>query len=301
MNSHQMAYIDIVDTCNLKCQCCPVGSGYGEKSSNRMNLQLFDQITDKLGQDFVGKELFVGLYNWSEPFLHPELPRFLEMLKRKKFRFTISTNLALPNLPTLADVLASVPYSFAISLSGFTQSVYGLTHRGGNIEVVKSNMQILHDLRRDNGLENLLYIAVKWLSYRTNEHERELMRAFAEKLKFGFEVYTACYLPTDRLIACIEGREAPYAGSEMLLTIPNPIKNGTSPRLIDKPIQCRFQENEITIRCNGDIYLCCSLPYKQDYLIGNYLDLSVEEIRARLRTHKTCIACKKNNLHQSVN
>jgi len=70
--------IDIVDTCNLRCVICPRGVYYKDNTSDRMDLGLFNRLLDKISSECECK--YISLYNWTEPFLHPELRAGLEKL-----------------------------------------------------------------------------------------------------------------------------------------------------------------------------------------------------------------------------
>jgi hypothetical protein len=82
-------------------------------------------------------------------------------------------------------VLAENPHAFRISLSGFTQEVYGYTHRGGNIERVKQHMvELAEAKRRQNATTN---IHVLYHRYKHNLRDEASMRDFAHGPGIGFQ------------------------------------------------------------------------------------------------------------------
>src|SRR5690242_4066822 len=67
-------FIDIVGTCNLRCPSCPVGNVVSDTPKGFMPLDQLRQILAKIAADQgPGKRLFIDLYNWGEPTLHPDL------------------------------------------------------------------------------------------------------------------------------------------------------------------------------------------------------------------------------------
>lgn len=120
--------IDVVGNCNLKCPSCPVGN-WGEFSQPQksMSTGLLSRILDKAKEECVVSG--VGLFNWTEPLLHPDLAGMVKIVQDKGIKCSLSSNLNITK--NLSDVLSVNPSSFRISLSGFSQSVYSKTHRGG--------------------------------------------------------------------------------------------------------------------------------------------------------------------------
>ncbi len=89
-------YIDILNTCNLKCIFCASGRGVQKRTNDLMSIELFDRITDKILHE--AEDPIIGLYNWTEPFLHPDIGSFFQLLCDKKIKYTVSSNLSLPNI-----------------------------------------------------------------------------------------------------------------------------------------------------------------------------------------------------------
>lgn len=76
--------LNLLTGCNRKCDFCPVSSGdfYGGPTpSNFMSLELYDKfLSDMSSINYSGKILYSG---FSEPLLHKELDRFIELTKRR--------------------------------------------------------------------------------------------------------------------------------------------------------------------------------------------------------------------------
>ena len=86
----------------------------------------------------------------------------------------------------LKEFAKSNPGGITISLSGFTQKIYEIAHKGGNIEVVKENMKKLSSALREAKVSTI--VSVYYHKYRYNLDEVKLMEEFAKSLGFGFEL-----------------------------------------------------------------------------------------------------------------
>jgi hypothetical protein len=67
-------FIDVVGTCNLRCPSCAVGNAPAQLAKGLMSVATFDKILSKIRAEYSDcGRLFVDLYNWGEPGLHPDL------------------------------------------------------------------------------------------------------------------------------------------------------------------------------------------------------------------------------------
>jgi len=141
----------------------------------------------------------VGLFNWTEPILHPRLPELIRIVQSSGIRCHLSSNLN--QMRNIDAILAENPYGFRISLSGFTQEVYGYTHRGGNIERVKQHMiELAEAKRRQNATTN---IHVLYHRYKRNLRDEAPMREFAQRLGLGFQAVWAFMMPLEKILAYV--------------------------------------------------------------------------------------------------
>ena len=126
-------YIDVFSYCNLRCPSCLVGARYGDLSEwprGLMSPDLLDRVLDKaLGECRIEA---VGLYNWTEPLLHPEIARLVRAVKSCGLVCSLSSNLNVLREPE--SLLGEHPDYLRVSVSGFTQEIYARGHREGDIE-----------------------------------------------------------------------------------------------------------------------------------------------------------------------
>ena len=99
-------YLEITNVCNLDCKFCPKT----ERAKHRLTLEEFDLLTDKLQYHIK----FLYFHLMGEPFLHPLLPDFIKMARRKGFVPVLTTNGTL--LSKGEEVIDALPHKIQISL-----------------------------------------------------------------------------------------------------------------------------------------------------------------------------------------
>lgn len=286
-------YIDIVGSCNLRCPSCPVGNSEPGKGGSRMSLEVFGQILQKAKREYgiVG----VGLYNWTEPFLHPELAEFIRCAKRENLICTLSTNLNL--IRNVEEVLAAEPDSLRISLSGFSQAVYGETHVRGDIEKVKENMRLLSAAKkRVRNRKTAIY--VYFHKYRHNLQEREPMKRFARSLGFDWLEDWAYYMPLERVMELAEGKLPPEHLRFVEEQLALPIGKAIEEAKVFRKEPCGLLQDQIVIDAAGDLHICCAAYEKKTTRLGRFLEMTPEEIRQAKRRHPLCGRCMAHGLHR---
>ena len=84
-------YIDVFSYCNLRCPTCIVGNKYGDIGAwpkGLMAPELLGRILDKAQSECEIQS--VGLYNWTEPLLHPNLAELVRKVKSRNLSCALS-------------------------------------------------------------------------------------------------------------------------------------------------------------------------------------------------------------------
>jgi MoaA/NifB/PqqE/SkfB family radical SAM enzyme len=198
-------YIDVFSYCNLRCPSCVAGNEFGDPQGwprGLMSLRLLERILDKALDEC--EIAAVGLYNWTEPLLHPEISELIRVVKSRGITCLISSNLN--KLSNPERLMAARPDFFRVSLSGFSQGVYGVTHRRGDIQAVKENMRRLAAARNAMGGAPP-HIEIFYHKYAHNLDEMPLMEEFARSLGFSFNSVWAYVTPVEKIISISEGHQ----------------------------------------------------------------------------------------------
>ena len=293
--------VDVCGVCNLRCPSCPVGGiGYESGTLGLMDVDLFRKLIAKADDEFWIKG--VNLFNWGEPMLHPRLPELIRIVKSRRLKCFLSTNLNL--LRNIDEVLAARPDELRISLSGFTPGVYGQTHARGNIERVKRNMREFAEalarvdpplpLRR--GEHEV--VQVFFHKYRHNLDEVEPMRELAAELGFGFSSCWAYYMSQEQARAVIDGQLGPEQRRfvEWQFALPIPAAIDAARAFRDEP--CRLLEEQLVLDLQGNLVPCCTIYDLEVHRLGSYLDMSIEEQRAAKAEAPVCKRCTDEGLHK---
>lgn len=269
-------YIDVVGRCNLKCPSCPMGNSFDKESiGGSMSPDLLRRILEKAVSET--KPEYVGLYNWTEPLLHPKLGELIEIVNGFGLPCYLSTNLNIAK--RLEEVVRAAPHFLRISVSGFTNNTYQKQHSGGDIEVVKANMRLLADMVKK--YRPATQIQVYYLRWLGNLDEEFLMQEYAEGLGFTFQADWAWFSPIEKVISILSNDLA-RVSEEDLATI----------RSLARPFQatvqaakkyanlgrCTFFHDYLVLDCAGRVSLCCGVYDQRLYTFANYLDHPLPEL-----------------------
>jgi MoaA/NifB/PqqE/SkfB family radical SAM enzyme len=267
-----IGFIDIIDTCHLKCPTCMRGARVMPNTSAKMSLETFRAVLDKLKSEGYGR---VGLFSWTEPFLARDLQDYVAEVKRRDFQCLISTTLSLRHIDNLEATLLAKPDLITVSISGFDQATYQINHVGGDLDYVLANLERAASIAKSNALTGTT-ITLRLLRFPHNAHQEASLRAHAASLGIEFEV-----LPGD---SKLRGKWTDDFVRELIAVAPE-----ISPEASGKI--CNIMFGQISIDCRGDVYTCCAYPTHPSLRIGRYLDLSGDEILLRRWTHPFCKGC----------
>jgi MoaA/NifB/PqqE/SkfB family radical SAM enzyme len=290
--------IDVVSVCNLRCPTCPVENWPKESwtgAKGVMDAALLHQLLRKaLGECLVGH---INLFAYTEPLLHPRLPELIEIVKSYGLTCGVSTNLNV--LRDAEALLRAQPDEIRISVSGFHQDTYAVTHAGGDIEVVKAHMRALAEAK--TRLASNTTITVFFHKYKTNLDELPLMKDFARSLGLEFDECWAAFFPLEKMLT--------YAKPELALAEVTDADRGIIDRLAVSPkavvelaartpvSSCTLQDSAIVLDVAGNVYLCCEAAMDATRnRIASYLDTPLGLVQARKKSHSLCATCMAGGL-----
>jgi radical SAM protein with 4Fe4S-binding SPASM domain len=175
--------VEPTNRCNLRCTLCPVAEGL-TRESGFMDPALFRRIVDEAAPSV----FLMLLWEWGEPFIHPEIYSLIAYARSKGIQLVSSSN---GHIFTHGDhaenVVRSGLNSLIVAVDGISQDTYTRYRRDGNLEVVLEGIRSVvakkRELHSATPLINLRFIVMKH-----NEHEIPRLHALAESL--GVDVYT---------------------------------------------------------------------------------------------------------------
>jgi len=130
--------IGITNICQLHCPLCITGLRKQKKALKYMELELFKEIIEKI-KDYA---LFVQLFRWGEPLLHPNITEMLEYCNYYNLMTEISTNFCLSSIDEKLEAMVRYRLkNLTIAFDGVTQSQYERYRIGGKLATIFENLR----------------------------------------------------------------------------------------------------------------------------------------------------------------
>ncbi|QWV93951.1 radical SAM protein [Geomonas oryzisoli] len=173
-----IARINTYPLCNLKCPACQrIAKSTTASATGMMTLTQYREILDKIAAHL----LLVVLYDEGEPLLHPELPQIIRYTASRNISTSISTNLSMPlSDKYLLDLMTSGLDRMTVSMDGMTQETYARYRIGGDIAMLKANLERLLRLRKQTGSKTR--VEVQFLDFGFNAHEKSDVKEYAARV-----------------------------------------------------------------------------------------------------------------------
>jgi len=278
--------IDIVGTCNLRCPSCPVGNSSTKNPAGLMSMGMFVEILDKIAErpGIIPK---IDLYNWGEPSLHKQLPDFIAEINRRGWYSNISSNLNIPSVDRLLEV---PPTKIRLSVSGYDQSKYGVTHAKGEIELVKSNWHRLVHLKTRRSHPTILEVAFH--VYKHNKKDMIQWAALASQSGSKFSPVWSLYQPLEDIVnLAVDGLAPPNYSETVSMMEVDPLDQFALGK-VASPKDCRLRYKQTAINWDGSVALCCGVYDTKKYAIAeSFLDVDWDVLQRRKYEHPFCKKC----------
>ena len=233
-----MVSIELWNECNINCMFCrdkkgkiydQDAAGPGEPiMKGRMTYEMFTSIIDQV-KDHV---LVAVLYTNGEPLMYKDLAKCVKYCTDRNVATIVASNGTLMTEEKARELLAAGLDLIKIQLSGFTQDVYNVQVRNGDVEKIKEGIKIYNRLNRQGDFGSILF--VDYILYNYNRHQLPLIRQFCDGL--GLILNTRPGNPSHGL----EDKE-PKLNTEGL-----PLK-----------VSCDWLWKAMQVNYNGDILQCC--------------------------------------------
>lgn len=186
-----LALLDISSHCNMYCVTCRRScgdlidiSGQSEIKTalGSMAMDRFSRIIDDLHLD----TLMVSLYATGEPLLNVRVADMVTYASARGLATMLSTNgMLLDEEMSEKILMADVDYC-KVAVSGFTQDVYGIYHRGGDISRVLGNIACFEAVRRRLGRQCM--VVVDYVLFEHNRNEEDAVRCFCSEHGINFSL-----------------------------------------------------------------------------------------------------------------
>ncbi|MBE0596218.1 MAG: hypothetical protein IH614_03000 [Desulfuromonadales bacterium] len=288
--------IDTGGACNLRCPSCAQGNVREHRLPHAfMAPELLAKIIAKAKSECLLTR--VNLFVWSEPLLHPRLPELIRVVQEAGVACHLSSNLNL--LPDADAIMAADPASFKVSVSGFTQQSYGFTHRGGDIERVKTHLLELVAAKQRARAKTRIY--VNFHRYRHNLREELPLREWLAGIGVDFEPIWAQMLPLEKVLGVLGAGDFDFPLTEedhrLIDHLALPLRQTLEMAQHYRHQPCPLRDRQFSIDCQGNVQLCCGGFDNRRFTVGNFLALSLAQIQRRREEHPICGLCMHHGAH----
>jgi radical SAM protein with 4Fe4S-binding SPASM domain len=281
VKTHGILYaVDLINFCANVCPSCP--NHYGKHDGNLMSINTFREIFDKAQEE--SKVRRMQLYVYSDSALHPKLHQFVAECTKRGIESAISTPLQTTKCDW-AKVVEARPTELRVSFAGWKNMDIYQPH--GRVARFEANMKLLSKLPRHPETRWTLFFH----KYKDNLDEVVPARKFAEYYGFDFIDYPAIFMTQEKIV------EKNYTARDLKtidLLLESPEHN--IDRIKTRSRYCQLQSKQIMIDANADVYLC-QILFEDRFIVGNFLDTPLKELRRRLREHPFCKQCKNVRAH----
>jgi radical SAM protein with 4Fe4S-binding SPASM domain len=259
-------FVDLSNSCNLKCPLCPTGRGHLIPRDNRMTLENYKKLIEPLC-DYLYQ---VFLFNNTEPFLNKDVYEIIRLNTSSNIGSVVSSNLSL-KIDSAQLVDSGLDY-LIVSGDGVTQDVYEKYRVHGKVQLVIDNIRQLVQAR-ERAKAKLPFIEWQCLVNRHNETHLREIKAFA--LSLGVDSVRF----TDTNFYAVQGDPEQIELEAEWLPLAGAFRRFESEKMripedaVRKP--CHFLWRTAVVNSNGGVNPCC-LYDTSDW--GNALDESFAEI-----------------------
>lgn len=286
--------VEVSGTCNLRCIACPRGDIKNPpQKGGLMTAANYSKVIEKLLKEIPFLYL-VDLYIWGEPLLNPELPEIIKINTSLGIASGISSNLNAGK--HLEEVIKASPAQVRVSVSGFGEANYEVTHKGGLWAKLHKNLLLLSEYIKKYQTNTI--VEVYYHININNLSEYRQLKELCATLGYRIHPSISMIFP-DYAMDYVEGKELPEEAKKakdlMLVSIDEMIDNAKKERNKD----CLLKRIIPVINWDMSVQPCCNYSYQK--VADNYLEISLSDIIKLRNTHPLCLKCQQYSLHRYFN
>jgi MoaA/NifB/PqqE/SkfB family radical SAM enzyme len=280
--------IDIVGGCNAKCPFCVTGREDFGKRINFISVADFARTLDRLIElEFAVPDVTsIGLHNWGEPILHPDLNGIVTEINSRRLFANISTNASKATrftVPTNRFTMVN------FSVPGWSQKSYDRIH-GLRFDRIVANMKATIANMRDNGYVGPFVLAFHVYQFNYGA-EYDSARAWCEAHGVTFRPYYALLNDYEKdkefLTGAMPAGELAQISRSLFLHYVDDL-------IAKQPAdwECPQWKGQLTLSHKSEVLLCCALPLNHhEAVIGSIFELSHDQILNGKASAKECEGC----------
>ncbi len=282
------AVIEISGYCNARCPYCPTSSS---KSTSKEFIApaLLEEIIIHLKREkLLPDGATIQLYNYGEPFIHPQINEILEVLEKNNCRAGFSSNFI--KLPKIENKHYNVIDFIVFSLCGLTEETYRRIY-GANIEKILNNFDLFLEnkkLHNDN-----IRMVINWLVYKFSEHQIDDAKTYFTERNSDFRPIKAYINKVETMMKLYENKLTDDEEQNLRNDI-----NVDEILSMMKFLKHKYpdfkcpQEQQLVINESGILLNCCETQHKS-FELGNILSLNRSDMLTRKNELMRSDICRK--------
>jgi len=263
--------IEPTNHCNMNCSMCPRqimtrDRGFLSADDLKQAMKTWDNANRDLQlihlvHDVIMPFSFQGivkLFFMGEPLLHPEIDRFVEIIKERGAHVGIQTNgLLLAREDVRQKMLKVCPNSIAISIEGVGEDSYDKIRKKGGLEKVFHGIREFHAERQAMGLQNDIKIVVSSIVPDADPAVKAAITSFVAPIRDKIDIHTFIDLN------CRYSPEFFSSTGELV--------RYDAPELDETGKVCMKQMQRLNMLWDGRIIPCC-VDFDGSLVLGNIAD-----------------------------
>ncbi len=291
---YKEVYFEISGICNARCPFCVTGTRRLPQG-NFISVDLFEKSIDKLIEEkLIDSRSCIFLYNWGEPFLHPDLETIIEYVNKREINFALSSNASVYKEFKVKEVNKLQEISF--SMPGFSQSSYDRIH-GFRFAKIKQKITMFAENLKDIGYRHK--VKIFFHIYQFNLDEIILAKEFAKTIEADFVPYYAFIADYEKAKNYLLNQ---LSSAEMRSLAESLVLADMAQKIEIMPLNYRCPQDDILVLDEqADILTCCFLPKDHpEYYCGNLFDGNLRK-NLKAKTGKNeCKFCLESGLSHCV-
>lgn len=160
------AMLEMNSRCNLKCTMCRRTLFQFNRAECDISYSQFKEIIDKIG-DYL---IFIGLWNYGEPLMNPELSKMIEYCSKKGIITILSTNGILLNGENSLSLLAAGLKYLIIYVDGISDDIYKKYRNTAQLTQIKNNVKWVCDLKKEKKFMFPI-VELQFIVMKDNKHQ----------------------------------------------------------------------------------------------------------------------------------
>ena len=266
-------YVEITNSCNLKCSFCPEG----KRAKEFMTVEKFEHIISEV-KEYTN---LVALHVKGEPLLHPELKEILEICNKNNILVNITTNATLLEKNKDIIIESNAVRQLNLSLHSITKNENTKSYNFENYinSVLKVSKEILEKTN--------IIISYRLWNLENIEENGENYRILKE-LENEFKINDLVNVAKKE--SFVKLAENAFLNQDLEFVWPSMDSN-----VISECGTCWGLRNQVAILVNGDVVPCC-LDENGEINLGNIYKSTFEEILDNNLTKKLIKGFEENKI-----